>query len=153
MKFIAALIAGALFGAGLMLSGMTDPARVLAFLDIGGAWDPALALTMAGAIAVAAPAFWWLRRRGLTLSGEFVVIEDRLPIDRALLTGAALFGLGWGLSGICPGPGIVLLAGLTPAAFVFVGAMAGGLLLARRFVRHPTAQCGADVVLGGAPRA
>lgn len=147
MRALAALLAGALFGAGLLRSGMTDPANVLAFLDVAGHWNPALALTMGGAIAVAAPAFWWLRRRGLTLAGEFVAIEDHLPVDRGLVAGAATFGVGWGLSGICPGPGLVLLAGLTPASFVFVGAMLAGMALARRFVRHPAAQCGADVVL------
>lgn len=146
MRAVTALIAGVLFGAGLLRSGMTDPANVLAFLDIAGDWNPALALTMGGAIAVAAPAFWWLRRRGLTLRGEFVAIEDRLPVDRGLVAGAATFGVGWGLSGICPGPGLVLLAGLTPAAFVFVGAMLAGMALARRFLKPPAAQCGAAIV-------
>lgn len=145
MRALAALLAGVLFGAGLLRSGMTNPANVLAFLDVGGAWNPALALVMGGAIAVAAPAFWWLRRRGLTLRGEFVSIEEHVPVDRGLIAGAATFGVGWGLSGICPGPGLVLLAGLTPAAFVFVGAMLAGMGLARRFVRQPATQCGADV--------
>lgn len=152
MKFVAALAAGILFGSGLLLSGMTNPANVLAFLDVGGDWNPALALTMAGAIAVAAPAFLILRRRHLTLRGEFVVIADKAPIDRPLLAGAAIFGVGWGLSGICPGPGLVLLTGLTPAAFVFVGAMLAGMFLGMRLVRHPAPKCGSDVVLGAGPR-
>ena len=151
MKAAAALVAGMLFGSGLLVSGMTNPANVLAFLDVGGDWNPALALTMAGAIAVAAPTFLFLRRRHLTLRGEFVVVADKGPVDRPLLAGATIFGVGWGLSGICPGPGLVLLAGLTPAAFVFVGAMLAGMLLAMRFVRHPAPKCGSDVVLG-APR-
>jgi uncharacterized membrane protein YedE/YeeE len=151
MKAVTAFLAGILFGSGLLLSGMINPANVLAFLDVGGAWNPALALTMAGAIAVAAPAFVFLRRRHLTLRGEFVVVADTGPIDRPLLAGAAIFGIGWGLSGICPGPGIVLLAGLTPAAFVFVGSMALGMFVGMRLVRHPTPRCGSDVVLGAPP--
>ncbi|MFO1376676.1 MAG: DUF6691 family protein [Steroidobacteraceae bacterium] len=151
MKAVAALVAGLLFGSGLLLSGMTNPANVLAFLDVGGDWNPALALTMAGAIAVAAPAFLFLRRRHLTLRGEFAVVADKGAIDRPLLVGSMIFGLGWGLSGICPGPGLVLLAGLTPAAFVFVAAMLAGMFAGMRLVRHPTPKCGSDVVLG-APR-
>lgn len=146
MRALVALLAGALFGAGLLRSGMTNPANVLAFLDVTGAWNPALALVMGGAIAVAAPAFWWLRRRGLTLRGEFVVIDDRAPIDRGLVAGAATFGVGWGLSGICPGPGLVLLTGLTPAAFAFVAAMLAGMAITRRLVKSPGAQCGDSVV-------
>ena len=151
MRFFAALAAGVLFGSGLLLSGMKNPANVLAFLDVGGDWNPALALTMGGAILIAAPAFLFLRRRHLTLRGEFVVIADQARVDRPLLAGSAIFGLGWGVSGICPGPGLVLLTGLTPASFVFVGAMLAGMLLGMRLVRHPAPKCGSDVVLGAGP--
>jgi hypothetical protein len=129
MNFLTALIAGVLFGAGLLLSGMTNPATVLSFLDITGAWNPALALTMGGAIAVAAPAFALMRRRGKTLTGERVDLPDRTRIDAPLLVGSALFGLGWGLAGICPGPGLIQLTGLGLHAVLFVAAMAVGMLL------------------------
>lgn len=130
MKFFTALLAGALFGAGLLLSGMANPAVVLGFLDITGAWNPALAFTMAGAILVAAPAYWFVRRRGSRPGGASATLPDRTRIDRALIGGAAVFGLGWGMSGICPGPGLLLLTGATPSAFVFVSAMCAGFLLA-----------------------
>ena len=123
MNALAALLAGVLFGAGLLVSGMSDPQVVLSFLDVAGHWNPALAFTMAGAIAVAAPAFWWARRRA-----SFVAVAA--PIDARLLVGSALFGIGWGLAGICPGPGLLLLAGFTLPAWVFVAAMALGMLLA-----------------------
>lgn len=129
MNFLTSLIAGLLFGAGLLLSGMTNPATVLSFLDIAGGWNPALALTMGGAIAVAAPAYALMRRRGRTLAGEPVDLPDRTRIDAPLLGGSALFGLGWGLVGICPGPGLIQLTGLSLNAAVFVAAMAAGMLL------------------------
>lgn len=129
MNFLTSLIAGLLFGAGLLLSGMTNPATVLSFLDIAGGWNPALALTMGGAIAVAAPAYALMRRRGRTLAGEPVDLPDRTRIDAPLLGGSALFGLGWGLAGICPGPGLIQLTGLSLNAAVFVAAMAAGMLL------------------------
>jgi len=136
MKTLTALSAGLLFGAGLLLSGMADPANVLAFLNITGEWNPALALTMSGAIAVAAPAFYLRRRRagdaGGASSGR-VAIRTSAGVDRPLLAGAANFGTGWGLSGICPGPGLLLLTALTPGAFVFVASMIAGMFLARRF--------------------
>lgn len=130
MKFITALLAGALFGAGLLLSGMTNPSTVLGFLDVAGTWNPALAFTMGGAILVAAPAYALIRRRGHTADGEAVTLPDRFGIDAELVIGAAVFGLGWGLSGICPGPGLVLLTGASPEAFIFVASMVAGMLLA-----------------------
>jgi uncharacterized membrane protein YedE/YeeE len=127
------LVAGLLFGSGLVISGMTDPQRVLAFLDVFGHWNPALALTMGGAIAVAAPAFWLLRRRGTTLVGEFVRLPVSRRVDVRLLAGSAIFGVGWGLSGICPGPGLLLLTtGATPA-IVFVLGLAAGIYAAQRW--------------------
>jgi hypothetical protein len=128
MRGVAALLAGALFGSGLLLSGMSNPQTVLGFLDVAGAWNPALAFTMAGAIAVAAPAFWWSRRHAPIEAGK-------TRIDARLLAGSALFGFGWGLSGICPGPGLLLLTGFTLPAWVFVATMALGMLLAARWPR------------------
>lgn len=133
MKLVTAFLAGVLFGAGLVISGMTNPANVLAFLDVAGDWNPALALTMGGAIAVAAPAFYYRRRRAnVAVSGD-ATRAPRAGIDGRLLAGAAIFGVGWGLGGICPGPGLVLLTTLAPGAYVFVASMIAGALLASRF--------------------
>jgi uncharacterized membrane protein YedE/YeeE len=138
MKFLTALCAGALFGAGLLLSGMTDPANVLGFLDLFGAWRPQLALVMAAAVCVAAPAFLYVRRRGQDARGEPVELPDRRRIDGPLVAGAALFGVGWGLSGICPGPGIVLLSTGSGIAFVFMGAVIAGMMLLTLARRVPS---------------
>lgn len=135
MKTLTAFCAGVLFGAGLLLSGMTNPANVLAFLDVAGDWNSALALTMGGAIAVAAPAFYYRRRRADGVIGGSGSNVTGAGIDRRLLAGAGIFGIGWGLSGICPGPGLVLLTTLAPGAFVFVAAMIAGMYLARRAAR------------------
>jgi len=129
MKFLTALVAGLLFGAGLLISGMTDPANVLGFLDLFGEWRPQLAFVMGGAVLTAAPAFLFVRRRERNLLGEPVQLPDRRRIDKPLLAGAALFGVGWGMSGICPGPGIVLLASGRSMAFVFMGAVVVGMWL------------------------
>lgn len=124
-----ALLAGLIFGSGLLLSGMSDPGNVLAFLDFTGAWDPRLALVMGSAVLVAAPAFWWARRRGQTLAGTPLRLPARWPPDPRLLGGAALFGLGWGLSGLCPGPALVGAAGGSLPIAGFVIAMAAGMRL------------------------
>ena len=129
--FATALLAGVLFGSGLLLSGMADPHNVLGFLDIAGAWNPALAFTMAGAILVAAPAYHWVRRQGRTLDRAPVDITPRSSVDVPLLAGAAVFGIGWGMSGICPGPALILLAGAASAAPIFVASMVAGMLLTR----------------------
>jgi len=129
MKFVTAMCAGLLFGAGLLLSGMTDPANVLGFLDIFGAWRPQLALVMAAAVFVTAPAFLYVRRSGQNARGEPVELPDRRRIDGPLIVGASLFGIGWGLSGICPGPGIVLLSTRSGIVFVFMGAVIAGMAL------------------------
>jgi uncharacterized membrane protein YedE/YeeE len=135
MKRLSAFCAGVLFGAGLLLSGMANPANVLAFLDVAGDWNPALALTMGGAIAVAAPAFHYHRRSALAVANGCTTIISRAGIDRRLLGGAGIFGIGWGLSGICPGPGLVLLTTLSPGSLVFVASMIAGMFLAKRTVR------------------
>lgn len=131
MAFLTALFAGTLFGAGLVLSRMCDPQRVLAFLDVAGRWNPALAFTMGGAIMVAAPAFLYVRRRGVDWLGTITRLPDRFAIDRRLVIGSVVFGVGWGLSGICPGPGLLLLTAGTVQSVVFVGGMIAGFLLLR----------------------
>jgi hypothetical protein len=131
LSAVVALAAGVLFGGGLSLSGMIDPAKVLGFLDIGGSWDPSLAGVMAGAIPVTALFYRWTRRRGATLAGQPVPAAPRGVIDARLIGGAAVFGLGWGLAGLCPGPAIADLA-LDGRVIPFVLAMAAGLWLARR---------------------
>jgi uncharacterized membrane protein YedE/YeeE len=134
MSFVSALVAGLLFGAGLLISGMADPANVLAFLDVGGDWNPALALTMGGAIAVLAPVVWLLRRRPGESSGAAVDAARSRPIDRAVVVGAVIFGVGWGLSGICPGPGLLLLTTLAPGAIAFIGAMIVGMVAGTKLI-------------------
>jgi uncharacterized protein len=127
MPLLTALITGLVFGFGLLLSGMANPAKVLGFLDIAGAWDPSLVLVMAAAVSVGLIAFSLAGRRTQSLLGE----EMRLPpsgrINLRLLAGSAVFGVGWGLAGFCPGPALVGLGmGLVPAA-VFVSAMLAGM--------------------------
>ncbi|MFG6448845.1 DUF6691 family protein [Roseateles sp. BYS180W] len=125
----AEFLVGLLFGWGLLISAMTNPAKVQAFLDLGGAWDPSLALVMAGAIAVALPAFALARRRAQCWLGEPMQLPSARHIDRSLLLGALTFGAGWGLAGFCPGPALVALSLAEPKAFVFVGAMLLGMML------------------------
>lgn len=118
---------GLMFGAGLLISGMTQPEKVLGFLDIFGAWDATLAFVMAGAVAVAAVGFALARRRGAPVFAPGHLWPARSDIDTPLVAGAVLFGVGWGLVGICPGPALVNLAGLSLPIVVFVVAMALGM--------------------------
>ncbi|GJD42295.1 hypothetical protein AFCDBAGC_0130 [Methylobacterium cerastii] len=130
-RIVAALVAGLLFGSGLALSGMMDPARVLGFLDVAGAFDPTLAFVLTGAVAVSAVGY--LLRRGMArplLAGRFEVPAAR-RLDPKLLGGAALFGIGWGLVGLCPGPALAALVLGLPDVAIFVAAMLGGMLLYR----------------------
>ena len=128
---LAAFAAGILFGLGLTISGMANPAKVLAFLDIAGDWDPTLAFVMGGAIVAAFPAFRWAKRRAHPLLGDKWFIPERSDIDTRLVAGAAIFGIGWGLAGFCPGPGLAAL-GLAPEqALTFVIAMIVGALAYR----------------------
>ena len=129
MLLLAYFGCGALFGLGLLLSGMTNPAKVLAFLDLAGAWDPSLALVMAGAIAVALPMFAAARRRSRALLDGPLHLPTNSRVDRRLILGSLLFGVGWGLAGICPGPAIVLVASLVPQAVLFAAAMLAGMAL------------------------
>jgi uncharacterized membrane protein YedE/YeeE len=122
-------ITGLLFGLGLIVSGMMQPAKVLGFLDLAGAWDPSLALVMAGAIAVGLPAFTLARRRRETFLGLQMQLPQSRVIDRRLVGGSLLFGIGWGLAGLCPGPALVV-AGLGDVkALGFVAAMLAGMAL------------------------
>lgn len=136
---VAALTAGLLFGLGLALSGMLDPARVLGFLDVAGAWDPSLAFVLAGAVAVAALSYLVRRRMAHPVfAGRFQVPEGR-RVDVQLFCGAALFGVGWGLVGLCPGPALASLSlGIVPV-FVFVIAMAAGMAFHAAVFRSETA--------------
>ena len=117
---------GLLFGAGLLISGMTQPEKVLGFLDIFGAWDATLAFVMAGAVAVTCIGFALARRRGTPILAAQSQWPTRSSIDAPLVSGAVLFGIGWGLVGLCPGPALVNLAGLSTPVIVFVAAMAAG---------------------------
>ena len=126
---IASFGCGLIFGAGLLISGMTQPEKVLGFLDIFGAWDATLAFVMAGAVAVSAVGFALARRRGTPVLAARFQWPTRNDIDAPLVAGAVLFGIGWGLVGICPGPALVNLAGLSLPIVVFVAAMALGMLL------------------------
>jgi uncharacterized membrane protein YedE/YeeE len=129
---LVALVAGALFGAGLLLSGMTRPERVLAFLDLFGAWDPTLAFVMIGAIGVHAVARLWIVQRSGDPAPESPVAPPA-ALDRKLIAGAAVFGVGWGLAGYCPGPSVVSLASGAGGAWLFVASMVAGMLVASRF--------------------
>lgn len=127
---LAAFASGLLFAAGLLLSGMTQPSNVLAFLDVAGAWDPSLALVMGGAVTLSALAFWIAGRRASPLLTARFEMPPRLgPFTARMLIGAGIFGLGWGLSGLCPGPAVVSLAGGSAGAWIFVAAMLAGILL------------------------
>jgi uncharacterized protein len=119
--------AGLVFGLGLLLSGMADPAKVLGFLDLAGAWDPSLAFVMGGAIAVGVGAFALARRRTTALLGGAMHLPTARDIDRRLVTGSLLFGMGWGVAGFCPGPALVALAMGEAKAAVFVVAMVAGM--------------------------
>jgi uncharacterized membrane protein YedE/YeeE len=122
----ASFTAGLVFGLGLLVSGMANPAKVLGFLDLAGAWDPSLALVMAGAVAVAAGAFALMKKRTRTLLGAPVLLPTPRRIDRRLILGSLVFGVGWGLGGICPGPALVLSGTGSAKGLVFLAAMIAG---------------------------
>ena len=129
MPIIASLLCGLIFGAGLLISGMVQPTKVLGFLDIFGAWDPSLAVVMAAALAVSAPGFMLAKGRSRPLLAVRNFWPARDDIDRPLVIGSAMFGAGWGLVGLCPGPALESLATLSPGVLVFVAAMAAGMVL------------------------
>ncbi len=129
MKGLAAFLAGLLFGFGLIVSGMTDPAKVQGFLDLAGDWDATLMFVMGGAVLVTLPAFTWLRRHDRPLLAERFGWPAATGINARLLIGSALFGAGWGLAGLCPGPALVNLATGQTGVLVFCLAMVAGMLL------------------------
>lgn len=136
MLIFTSLLAGLLFGLGLIVAGMTNPAKVIGFLNLAGPWDPSLAFVMAGAIAVGTAAFLVARRRAVSLLGAAMQLPATRDIDRRLVLGSLVFGVGWGLAGFCPGPGLVALGMGEFKALVFVAAMLVGMgafeLLERR---------------------
>ena len=130
MPIIAATFAGLVFGAGPTISGMVNPDVVLGFLDISGTWNPALLLVIGSALAVALPGYWLLQGRK-PLFAEKQLVPTRRDIDVPLILGSVIFGLGWGLAGICPGPALTMF-GIRPGmAFLFVTAMSAGMMLSR----------------------
>jgi hypothetical protein len=132
MKLLSAFLIGAIFGLGIVLSGMGDPAKVQNFFDVFGSWDPSLAFVMGGALLVFMPGWFLLvRRRTAPLLAPAFRLPERKAIDARLLGGAAVFGIGWGIVGFCPGGAIPMVATLDGRVFLFLAAMAAGMLLAR----------------------
>jgi uncharacterized membrane protein YedE/YeeE len=129
MNALAAFAAGLVFGIGLILSGMTDPGKVIGFLDLAGSWDPSLALVMGGAILVGFFAFRLAGKRAQSFFGGALHLPQRRDIDNRLVGGSLIFGVGWGLAGFCPGPALVSFASGVDQAAVFVAAMLGGMLI------------------------
>lgn len=133
MRMLVALLSGTIFGVGLAVSGMMSPAKVIGFLDVAGDWDPTLAFVMGGALLVTMPAFRVILKRPYPVLGDRFAVPATRPVDGKLVGGAAVFGVGWGLSGFCPGPAVAALApalitGLAPV-FAFVAAMLAGMAL------------------------
>jgi len=135
VTLISAFVSGVLFGGGLLLSRMSNPYNVLAFLDVAGDWRPALLYTMAAAVIVAFSAFWVVRRSQHSWLGVAAELPDRSRLDAPLIVGSAIFGVGWGLSGICPGPALLLLSRADRGAIIFALALVVGML-----VRVPSAE-------------
>tara|TARA_R110001583_G_scaffold45777_1_gene143891 strand:+ start:2945 stop:3358 length:414 start_codon:yes stop_codon:yes gene_type:complete len=133
MRTLMAYAAGLLFGLGLAISGMTDPARVLGFLDIAGEWDPTLAFVLGGAVITTFIGYRLVLRRSSPFFGDKFHLPTKRELDSRLLGGAALFGIGWGLSGYCPGPAIASVAGLTTPLVAMLVSMIGGWWLAKRY--------------------
>ncbi|MFI8746077.1 DUF6691 family protein [Pseudomonas sp. NPDC077186] len=129
MARLSAFACGLLFGLGLLLAGMANPAKVLAFLDLAGAWDPSLALVMVGAIAVAALPLHLAGKRSRTLLGAAMQLPTRRELDARLIGGSLLFGAGWGIAGVCPGPAVAILLSGHWQALLFVAALLAGMLI------------------------
>jgi len=129
MAALASFVCGLIFGLGLVISGMTQPQKVLGFLDIFGRWDPTLALVMAAALIVSGAGFALARQQKQPMLTAQHLWPTRTDVDRSLVAGSVLFGIGWGLAGLCPGPALVNIAGLWPSVIVFVLAMTAGMIL------------------------
>ena len=136
MKNLLTLISGLLFGFGLLLSGMADPAKVQNFLDLFGTWDPSLAFVMGGAIAVTMPGFWLVIRRNRPFFNDVFHLPSRTDLDPRLITGAAIFGVGWGLGGFCPGPAITALPLAAEGTLIFVATMLTGMAASKYFLQR-----------------
>jgi len=129
MNRLSEFLIGLIFGWGLLISGMTDPGKVLGFLDVAGAWDPSLALVMGGAVLVSVVGFALAKKRARSFLGTAMHLPTARDIDRRLILGSLTFGAGWGLAGFCPGPALVALGAGSPKAALFVLAMIGGMLI------------------------
>lgn len=138
MRKLTSFAAGLLFGLGLQLSGMANPAKVIGFLDVAGAWDPSLALVMVGAIATALVPFTWAKRRERSLLDAPMRLPSKRELDGRLIGGSLVFGIGWGVAGICPGPAIAVLLSGHWQVVLFVLAMLGGMLLFSALERRRT---------------
>ncbi|RRV69757.1 YeeE/YedE family protein [Stutzerimonas stutzeri] len=138
MRKLTSFAAGLLFGLGLLLSGMANPAKVIGFLDVAGAWDPSLALVMVGAIATALVPFTWAKRRERSLLDAPMQLPSKRDLDGRLIGGSLVFGIGWGIAGICPGPAIAVLLSGHWQVVLFVLAMLGGMLLFSALERRRT---------------
>lgn len=136
MSLLFSLLAGLIFGLGLIVAGMANPAKVLGFLDIGGLWDPSLALVMAAAVAIATLGFAWAKKRKTSLLGQPLQLPTATRVDRRLMGGSMLFGIGWGLAGICPGPALVLLGAGIYKGVIFTAAMVAGMAIFSLIERH-----------------
>lgn len=139
MPILSALIAGLVFGIGLIVAGMTNPAKVQGFLDLAGPWDPSLAFVMGGAIVVALAAFRFAGKRERALLGDAMRLPTATRIDRRLVLGSLAFGAGWGLAGFCPGPALASLATGGVKALIFTGAMLAGMIVFELLERGKTA--------------
>jgi len=129
MQWMTAGLAGLLLGIGLILSGMANPAKVIGFLDVAGPWDPSLGLVMGGGLLVGSIGFALLKKQPKTLSGEPLNLPASRKIDLRLILGSVLFGIGWGITGICPGPGLVLLGAGIPEGVIYVASLLAGMTL------------------------
>ncbi len=132
MTIFIALLAGIIFGAGLLVSGMMDPEKVIGFLDLFGDWDPSLAFVMGSALIITTPAFKWVLRRKRPMFNERFTLPLKTHLDTPLVAGAAIFGIGWGLYGYCPGPAIASLSTLSEPGFIFVPSMLVGMFIANK---------------------
>jgi uncharacterized protein len=139
MNILVSLLAGLLFGIGLIVAGMANPAKVLGFLDLAGAWDPSLALVMAGGIGVGLAGFSLAKKRTVSILGLPMQLPTLRRLDGRLVGGSLLFGIGWGLAGICPGPALVLLGAGMPQGLLFVVAMLAGMGLFEILERRKSA--------------
>ncbi len=144
MTALVSFVCGLIFGVGLVISGMTQPQKVLRFLDIFGHWDPTLALVMASALAISGVGFALIRRQTRPFLATKHQWPTRKDIDRPLVVGSTLFGIGWGLVGLCPGPALVNLVGLFPMVIGFVVAMAAGMMLKDLWDRFSSLPVGAE---------